>query len=224
MNTSIVPQLIKKDWQLNSKALFIYGLVGLLSLALLTVANTATFYVGAILLISIVITIGVHLVITTVVNERKEQTLALVMSLPISHMDYTKAKISANLICFAVPWLALAVSAMAIILSRGHIPNGLIPFAVILLLELFAAYVLVLSISLMTESEGWTIAAITVCNVCVSLFIFFISSIPGIGKHTQADAPVWNFSVISTISLELLFIITLIGITFYCQSKKKDFL
>ena len=40
----------------------------------------------------------------TVVEERTDQTLPFVMSLPISAAEYTTAKILANLLIFLIPW------------------------------------------------------------------------------------------------------------------------
>ena len=50
----------------------------------------------------------------TVVEERNEQTLPFVMSLPISPMEYTTAKILANLLIFLVPLGALMLGSFAV--------------------------------------------------------------------------------------------------------------
>ena len=62
--------------------------------ALLLVSNggEGSFYAGCILLFTVLISLGIHLAMLTVVEERTQQTLPFVMSLPISPRDYTVAK------------------------------------------------------------------------------------------------------------------------------------
>ena len=42
-----------------------------------------------------------------VVNEKKDQTLTFMMSLPVTAQDYAWAKLGANLVLYLVPWLLL---------------------------------------------------------------------------------------------------------------------
>jgi ABC-type transport system involved in multi-copper enzyme maturation permease subunit len=174
-------------------------------------------------LLSIVILIGAILVTSTVVNERKDQTLAFLISLPITYMDYTKAKMILNLSAYFVVWLILVIGTIGIIYYSKHIPNGLIPYALIILLELMVAFILILGTALVTESEKWTIVVMTVTNIGVSLFMFLIAGIVSINQHMESTFAVWNSMVITVIGIEILVGLLIIGLTFYLQSRKKDF-
>ena len=221
-NLSMIKALIRKDWYLIKQTLLLFFIIGLASVALLSFENSV-FYIGLVLLLSIVILIGAILVTSTVVNERKDQTLAFLISLPITYMDYTKAKMILNLSAYFVVWLILVIGTIGIIYYSKHIPNGLIPYALIILLELMVAFILILGTALVTESEKWTIVVMTVTNIGVSLFMFLIAGIVSINQHMESTFAVWNSMVITVIGIEILVGLLIIGLTFYLQSRKKDF-
>jgi ABC-2 type transport system permease protein len=221
-NSSMVKALIRKDWYFNKQTLLLSFIIGLASVGLLSFENRV-FYIGLVLLLSIVILIGALLVTTTVVNERKNQTLAFLISLPITYMDYTKAKVILNLSAYFIIWLTLAVATTAVIFYSEHIPNGLIPYALIILIELMVAFILILGTALVTESEKWTIVVMTITNIGVSLFMFLIASVQSINQHMESSTTVWNSSALMIIGIEILVAMIIIGLTFYLQSRKKDF-
>lgn len=220
---SMIKALISKDLHLNKKNLLLFSALGLFSVYLLSF-NSRVFYVGLTLLLSIVILIGASLVTTTVVNERKNKTLAFLMTLPINCMDYTKAKIIVNLGSYLVAWLLLTATTISVIVYSPHLPNGLIPYALIILIELMVAFVIILATALITESELWTIVVMTITNICVSIFMFFIASIENIKQHMESVSAVWNSTAITIIGIELLVAAVALAITFVLQSKKKDFI
>lgn len=217
-------QLVKKDWHFNKFPMLGYALLGIIALALMSLAGGASFLIGSILLITVVVTVGIHLIFITVIYERSRQTLPMIMSLPITFMQYTRAKMLANIGVFAVAWLALVVGVFTLILSNDELPNGLLPFSLIVLGELFVANILILAVALVTESEAWTIVVLAVCNVCISIFMFFIKSFPAIGDHISGPAAVWNSTAVTAIVLEAAAVVTLIALTYYMQSRKHDYL
>ncbi len=227
MNTtthkSLIGDLIRKDWYFNKQAILAFGLLGLFSVYLLTF-KSSVFYIGLVLLLSIVILIGAQLVFSTVVNEKKNQTLAFVMSLPINSMDYTKAKMIFSLSTYFIAWLTLAISTLCVIAFTEHIPNGLMPYALIILIELMVAYILVLAVALVTESEAWAIVVMTITNIGVSLFMFFIRGFHGIDQHIEGPVAVWNATAMSIISIEIVVAIIILALTLFLQSRKKDFI
>ena len=103
MNYSMVKLLILKDWYLQRWMILGSLVAGALALAITVSSRKAAFFLGIILLVTVLVAVGAQLAIATVVNERKEQTLAFVMSMPISSREYTTAKILANLLIFLVP-------------------------------------------------------------------------------------------------------------------------
>ena len=221
-NPSMVNAIIRKDWYFNKHTLLLFFILGLVSVTLLSFNNRA-FYIGMVLLLSIVILIGALLVINTVVNERKNQTLAFLISLPITYMDYTKAKMILNLLAYFVVWLILVVGTIGVLYYSEHLPNGLIPYALIILIELMVAFILVLGTALVTESEKWTIVVMSITNIGVSLFMFLIASMESIKQHMEGQVAVWNSTAFIVIGIEISVALIIIGITFYLQSRKKDF-
>ena len=217
----MIRSLMLKDWHFNKNILMAFATVGLISVAMLLFENSL-FYVGLVLLLSMVILIGALLVFNTVINEKKNQTLIFIMSLPINCTDYTKAKMLFNMICYGLAWLLLTISTLLVIDHASHIPDGLMPFALIILLELMVTYLLILAIALVTESELYSIVVMTITNIGISLFMFFISNIDDIGQYMQDAQAHWNTTAMSIIGLELLSANLIIGTTLYLQSRKKD--
>lgn len=224
MNTPMVKRLIHKDWYFNRGAIASYVAVGLLSLLALGLGGEGAFYIGSILLITVVISIGIHLVMITVIHERSEQTLAFVMTLPISAKEYTTAKVLANMLIFFLAWATLVIGTVAVIAGRGTIPDGLIPFAVVILGYLFTSYCLTLSVALVTESQGWTIGAMVLGNLLLQGVMYGVSHAPGVAQDFAANAIVWRQPITGLLGIELAAILLMLGLTFYLQSRKTDFL
>ncbi|MCW9017893.1 MAG: ABC-2 transporter permease, partial [Kangiellaceae bacterium] len=131
MNLPMIKSLVLKDWRLNRSLLIIYLVSGVVASAVFSIDHKATFYVGLVLIISLFATVGTHLVFTTVIHERKEQTLPFIMSLPVNFRDYTIAKIFANLSLSLFSWGFIAAVIMLVIWNSSNLPNGMIPFAAI---------------------------------------------------------------------------------------------
>ncbi len=216
-------QLVKKDWHFNKLPMLGYALLGVIALALIYLANGTSFLIGSILLITVVVTVGIHLIFVTVIYERSKQTLPMIMSLPITFMQYTRAKMIANIGVFALAWLALLIGAITVITSNAELPNGLLPFSTIILGELFVANVLILAVAMVTESETWTIVVMAVCNVCISIFMFFVKSFPAIGDYVSGPDAMWNGTALTAIALEVTAVIVIIALTFYAQARKSDY-
>ena len=98
MNYAMVKRLILKDWYLQLWTI-LASLVGVVAtLGIIASGGKVAFLLGLILLIMVVISIGAQMPMSTIVTERKEQTLPFVMSLPISYREYTASKIWGNLL------------------------------------------------------------------------------------------------------------------------------
>lgn len=224
MNRSMVKLLILKDWYFNRWAMVGYVAAGLLSLVPIAVGGEGGFYAGSVLLISVVISIGIHITMISVVHERTEHTLAFVMTLPISFRQYTTAKILGNVSVFAAAWATLVVATVAVIASRAALPDGLIPFAIVVLGVLFAGYVLTLSVAIVSESLGWTVGAIVAANFLLQAAMYGASNAPGAQADLARDAIVWSKASLTMLGSEAGVIVLLLALTFYLQSRKTDFL
>ncbi len=221
---TVLWRLVCKDWSLNRLPLTAYLLGGLAALGVLAVNRETAFYAGSVLLISVVIATGVHLVMMTVVLERQEQTLPFVLSLPVSPKDFTLAKVLANLGAFLLPWSLLLLASLVLISGRAHLPNGLIPFAVVILVELLVAYCVMLAVALVSESQGWTIFAIVICNLFFNFFLYWSSKLPAFTETFEGPIARWNPTVYGFLAAEVAAIALVLGLTFYLQGRKRDFL
>ncbi len=94
------------------------------------------------------IVLNIFLVMQGVAQERKEKTMLFILSLPVSAMDYTMAKVMATGIAFGVPWLVLT-AATAITIVVSPIPDGVLPCWMTLLGYLLAYFCALLGIALL---------------------------------------------------------------------------
>lgn len=224
MKHSVTWALVKKDWMLHHRTFLLFGVMALLAVAVFSVESTKAFYLALSLLLTMVILIGALLIFSSVVNERKDQTLPFVMSLPVTIHDYTRAKMTFNLLAYLAAWLLLLGTTLWVFASNAHLPNGLIPIAVIVLLQLLVSFVLILGSALVSGSEKVTIVVTTLTNVSVSLFMFWAGSFDGIYEHLKGPVAVWSGTALTFVAVELLLAVVIVLATFYFQSRKKDFI
>jgi ABC-2 type transport system permease protein len=223
MTYSLVSRLVLKDWYFQRWALAAYLAAGALALVLMALHTPASFYAGTILLLTVMITLGVHLAIATVVGERTEHTLAFVMSLPISPAEYTLAKVAANLSIFLIPWTALSLGTFAVLAGAGTEGTRLMPFAALILMEMVAAYCLLLAVAVITESMAWTVGVMMVENLFLQGFLYSVSRHPDIAAGMKSTRAVWDGTVVAILSAEILLSIVFLGLAFLFQARKRDF-
>jgi ABC-type Na+ efflux pump permease subunit len=223
MTNSIVGQLILKDWRLNRLQLWLSIGAGLVALGVVLRGGEGPLVAGSVWFFISIILVGTMLPISGIVNERKKQNLAFLMSLPVSSIQYTTAKLISTVGMFLVPWLTLVIAAVVLIQTRGIVPPGAIPIALILAGMPFVGLCVMTAAALIGESEGWGIAANVTCNSSYGLAWYFMGRIPGLMADVKSPVPVWNPTVMKFLAGELGLIVLILGITFYIQSRKRDF-
>jgi len=212
-----------KDWYLQRWAI-LGSLAGVVAtLGIIATGGKVAFLFGLILLIMVIISIGAQMAVATVVAERKEQTLPFVTSLPISYREYTASKLWGNLLIFLVPWFMMVLGSIGLLLWSPS-SRGLIPYAAIMSTEILLSTCLILSVALITESQGWTVAAIMVGNLAVNGIGYVVAHIGGIAKGMWGPTIQWSGAASAVLLAEFATITLLLGGTFFVQSKKKDFL
>lgn len=216
--------LVLKDIQLNLIPLALYLLLGTISLWMLTSTQLGVFNAGAVILLSMVIVAGIHMITTTINNERNDQVLPFIMSLPITFLQYTHAKVIANFGVFLVYWLIVVGGLMWVIFSQPQVPDGLAIFALILLLEMLVVFTLLLAVSLISESQNVTIVVMSVTNIGLSLFIFWLSGFAAINAYMETEQVVWNSTALTFVTVELILVVVLLATTYVVQARKKDFI
>ncbi len=223
MTNSIVRQLILKDWRLNRLQLLFSIGAGVIAMGVALRGGEGPIVVGAVWFFIALILVGTMLPISGIVNERKKQNLAFLMSLPVSSIQYTTAKLVSTVGMFLAPWVTLLITAVVLIETRGIVPPGAIPIVLILAGMPFVGLCLLTSAALIGESEGWGIAATVACNSSYGLVWYFMAKIPGLMADIKSPVPVWNPTVLKFLGGELGLIVLILGLTFYIQSRKRDF-
>lgn len=224
MTTTTLRHWVAKDWALNRLPIAAGLLGAVLALALIAWPSEGLFYLGSVVLITVVIGTGFTIIMVTVVQERTERTLPFVMSMPISVADYTVTKLAANLVLFVVPWLLISLGTVGVILLRSTIPNGLVTYAILLLGELLVGYAIVLGVALVSESMGWTIGAVVITNLGVQGFMYYTARVPEIAATIQTNTVVWSTPATWIVVGELTVILLVLIVTWRIQVRKTDFL
>ena len=223
INYAIVRRLILKDWYLNRWFILAAIPLGLGALALnLTGSRIATLF-SIIIVCIVLIGVGAQLAMITTVNERKEQTLPFVMSLPLSYREYTAAKILANLILFLVPWLILTAGTLGV-LSLPGAGHGLIPYTAIMAMEILITNCLIIVAGVITESMAWASVAITCCSLGLNGLGYAFAHLRGISTYMWGQQAHWTPTAWTVLVAEALTVALLMWLTFFIQSRKTDFL
>jgi ABC-2 type transport system permease protein len=221
---SMIQTLIWKDWTFQRVPIAICLAAGLIALYLIGSGGKGSFYLGSTLLISVVIGLGIQLAMATVVEERTQGTLPFLLSLPVSPRDYTVAKLIANMVIFIAPWTLLLLATLGVIASNASLPDGLIPYAVLLMGEMFVGYVIVLAVAIVSESQAWAIGAIVATNLLFQGCLYGFSNLPGLAGTLERDAIHWSPLVFAILGGELVVVVGLLALTLFLQGRKTHFL
>ena len=222
MNHSIVKQLIRKDLQIMKIPAMLYWLGGILSIVIAITGGDTSGLVAMILFVAALFGAGVHAAFQCVVQERKDQTLAFIMSLPVTVKEYTTAKIAANLLLIGGVWITLSAASYIIFIGES-MPVGAVPFVTIILVAIFFAYILVLATTLIFETEAAAITAIVAANLGTQAVLWWLSDLHGIRSVIGGQVAVWNSTVLTTLGCQFGLIGLLLVLTFYLQSRKTAF-
>ena len=222
MSQSMVRNLIVKDFQIHRTSIVAAIAAGVLGLAVLQFKGL-TGLLGIIGFFTTMIVLGSTLPHASILSERKGQNLAFLMSLPISATQYTTAKILSALGIFMIPWLTLLAGALSVIFGRSDIPNGIIPVTLILITLPLVGFCVMTAVALVGESEGWVMAATIAVNVAYSLSWVVVASNAELRSGFGSLTPVWSPTVLTVLGSEFAAIATILAITFYLQSRKRDF-
>jgi ABC-2 type transport system permease protein len=221
MNRLVIARLILKDWYLSRTLLILIAAAGTLSIGLLYLRREDTGTIGLISALIACVLLSILLPMQTIVNERKQHNLAFVMSLPISPMEYTAAKVVGNLSAFLALWAAIAIGVLGT-LARTGVFGGLIPFGMVVALAPFVVFCLLLSVAIVVESEMWAVLTMGATNVSYS-FWFLLLKIPGLPQQLKSPVAIWSRPILLMLAGQLTVIVASLALTFYFQSRKRDF-
>ena len=216
--------------KLVAKELYVYRwfMVATAAAAVLSVFaasfGEASFNVAAITWLTTVIAFGVMLAIYGISNERKENSLLFVLSLPISPAQYVRAKLIGLVLTYLIPWLVASGAALALVFVAPGVPDGMAPYVVLLSMFLFANFTVVMCGALHARTDAMVAAIIIITNMMVSLFMFAVGARPGIKDHLGGPVPVWNDDFFNVLLIELIILVIALALPLATAARRRDFL
>jgi ABC-2 type transport system permease protein len=220
---NMVKRLTLKDWQVHQKVIAGYVAGGILGLAIFGMPHVYAFYMGAVTMLTVMVASGFHALSLTVVNEKKEQTLPFIMSLPIRPVEYALAKLMANFTIFMVPWTVMMMGLIFVTLF-GSIPDGLLPFLVLIGTLVVANYCIVVCVTMITESEGLSILTMVIVNLLLNPAIMLMANNPDFYSHFKTETIVWPAIASQILLAQLVVIGASIALVLYHQARRLTFM
>jgi ABC-type Na+ efflux pump permease subunit len=220
---AMVRKLIVKDWQVYQKQLAGYVAGMLLALGLIGMGKPWSFSVGSLLLLVLLVVVGSYAIQSSLLTERKQQTVPFIMSLPVSPMDFYWGKLLANLAIYLVPF-ALVAGGMAALILSTPLPDGMLVWEMLVATFLFATFCVSLCVAIALESEGWNVFVMIAMMTLLGPFILWAGRLPGIAEHLRTENIVWNATASLLLAAELLVIAVAILATSWVHARKTSFL
>jgi hypothetical protein len=220
MTRTVVRQLIRKDLYLYRWLIVGTVVAGLVSIVL-SGREGAIGAAGQILLVTSVVVLGVFLAIHGVISERQTRALLFALSLPISPMQYSAAKVVGGLIAYLIPWSILTAALVWLTLAFNPAAADALPFAVTLMGLLFMNFCILTTIGVISGSELWSVVGIIATNTSVPVFMTAVS--PMLASASDGSMAVWRGPVAVILLTELLITVLALGSAFYVLSRRTDF-
>lgn len=222
-DAAMVWKLVVKDWQVYQKQLagFVAGM--LLALGLVGMGTPLMASAGALLLLVQLLVVGTYAIQSSIMAERKLQTVPFIMSLPVTPMDVYWGKLLANLVIYLVPFLLVTGGLLTLILSTPR-PDGAVPWLAVVALFMLAIFCVSLCVAIAVESEGWNIFAILALMTLIGPFLYWVSRLDGIVQYLKTDDIVWSAPVLGVLAAEVAVIAVAILVTSWIHARKASFL
>ena len=222
-DAAMVWKLVVKDWQVYQKQLagFVAGM--LLALGLVGMGTPLMASAGALLLLVQLLVVGTYAIQSSIMAERKLQTVPFIMSLPVTPMDVYWGKLLANLLIYLVPFLLVTGGLLTLILSTPR-PDGAVPWLAVVALFMLAIFCVSLCVAIAVESEGWNIFAILALMTLIGPFLYWVSRLDGIVQYLKTDDIVWSAPVLGVLAAEVAVIAVAILVTSWIHARKASFL
>jgi hypothetical protein len=82
----------------------------------------------------------------------------------------------------------------------------------------------IIAVALVSESQGWTIAAIIVGNLALNVIGYMVAHIGSIARTMEGATVQWTPAAVAVLGSEFAAVALLLGLSFFLQSRKKDYL
>ena len=221
---SLTYKLIAKD--LHQHRLLIAGTIaiGLVSLLVANGGTVLLFNIGMLCWLTAIAAFGCVVAMLGIATERKERALLFVLSLPLGYGDYVRLKLFGLMLCFFVPWAALTIGAIVLVLAAPAMPDGILPFTILLCGFLLTNFSMVLCCALFARSEGAMTLSIIVHNIAISLFIFTIGPMPAFRDHLQDLSPTWGTEFWTVLAVETAVLLIICSLPYFVAARRRDFI
>jgi ABC-2 type transport system permease protein len=221
MNRNLVMPLISKDWRLVRGTLLVLFAGGILSIGIMLEGGLLAV-IGLFSTVMITVILGIVLPQITVVNDRKQQNEAFIMTLPVTPLEYLAAKVLANVSMFLVDWLAI-LGALLFVVLRAKV-SGFIPVAAVGAFAIFVGFVANLSFAIVVRSERLWILAMIMINFSYGALWVTLYRTPNLGKQAFGPVAVWSQDILLLLGVELLVLVIVLTLAAFGQSRKTSFL
>jgi hypothetical protein len=222
MNVQSIQILFLKDLFLSRRTLFAYLVAGLGSTVLAGLPNPTIAFVGFILILTVAIASGIHLIGNLLLAESVDQTRLFVMSLPVSLLDYSLAKMAVVLTTYLIPWAGMLACSTIFAFILPWAKQGWVAVLPAIFLFVLASFMVQLVVAVVTESVGWTICVMVAGNVLLNVFLMQIFADPTISAVTKSDHLVWPALVVQIVAVEAAIIAVAMAIALWAQTRKRD--
>lgn len=219
----MIKLLVIKDWQIYQKQLAAYMAGMLLALSLVGMGKPWSFAVGSLLLLVLLTVIGQFLIQTSLVTERKEQTIPFIMSLPVTPMDFYWGKLLANLAIYLVPFTLVAGGSAVLVLTTP-LPDGLLVYFMLTFCFMLMCFCVTLAVAIAVESEVWIMFTMMALMTLIGPYLYGIGRVASIGTNLNTNNIVWSAPVVGLLTGELILIAIVLGVTSWIHSRKTSFL
>lgn len=220
MNLQAIRILFLKDLFLSRRYLFAYFVGGLAASAIACLPQPTFSFVGFILVITVAIAAGIHLIGTLLLSESIDQTRLFIMSLPISLLDYSIGKMAVVLTTYLIPWATMFACLVIATVVMGK--QGSLVALPAIFFFLLGGFALQLVTAVISESVGWTICVMVGCNVCLNILIMKLFQDPEVAAVMKSDVLTWPNIVLQIVAVEATTVVLAVVVAFLFQTRKRD--
>jgi hypothetical protein len=116
------------------------------------------------------------------------------------------------------------VGALALVWFDPDVPDGLLPYAILLCVYLLTNFAVVLCAGLHFKSESAMTPVIVVTNMGVTVYMFTVGAVPGLRDTMYGAVPVWNQAFWLTLAIELAVLAAALAMPVFIAARRRDHL
>ncbi len=190
MNGSVFRALVRKDLYLMRPLIIATLVAGAVAFVLMRFGRIG-FAVGGILFLTTNVAGGIFIAMLSVLTERVKGVQLFALGLPVSGVQYWRAKLLSTWLTYGIPWGALAAMVVLSFLLAPEAGRGMVVYALMLQGFVLALFGVVLAAMFLIRSEPLSGIVILVVNIAFSLFMVKVNQ-PEVVGLLRTDHVVWT--------------------------------